>query len=65
MIIKFLTAVAIFAALVWLLTPARRKVGRAGSPAQPRVPHAHDLEKCPRCGIWMPAGDRCDCKAAA
>lgn len=61
MLVKVLTGLVLLGALAWMLAPRRTstKVGRGG--AAPRVPQAHDLEKCPRCGIWLPAGQRCDC----
>lgn len=61
MLVKVLTALAILAAIAWMILPRRPAVSREAPP--PRVPHAHDLEKCQRCGIWLPAGNSCDCEA--
>ena len=60
MFVKALAALAVLAAIVWMLRP--RTIGRSRQAPAPRVPRADDLEKCARCGIWLPAGNRCDCK---
>jgi hypothetical protein len=59
MFVKALAALAVLAAIVWMLRP--RAIGRGRQASAPRVPHADDLEKCARCGVWLPAGYRCDC----
>jgi hypothetical protein len=58
MFVKVLAALAVLGAIVWMLRP--RVLG--GQASAPRVPHADDLEMCARCGIWLPAGNRCDCE---
>ena len=44
---------------------ARRKQtkseGKAGPPA---APAAQDLEQCPKCGAYIPAGTACSCEKA-
>jgi hypothetical protein len=60
MFVKALAALAVLAAIAWMLRP--RAIGRSRPAPAPRVPQADDLEKCARCGIWLPAGIRCDCE---
>lgn len=64
MFVKVLTLLIVLAAIVWMLRPRRPAVVRAReAPPPPRVPHADELVKCTGCGIWLPAGQRCDCNA--
>lgn len=60
MFLKLLTALVVVAAIVWMLRP-RRRIVRVSEAPPPRVPRADDLVKCARCGVWLPAGERCDC----
>ena len=63
MFVKVLTVLLALAAIVWMIMPSRRPViiREREAPPPPRVPHADDLVKCGRCGIWLPAGQSCDC----
>lgn len=61
MFVKVLTALVLLAAVAWMLRPGPRIIGRGSQSPAPRVPQADDLVKCARCGIWLPAGSRCDC----
>jgi hypothetical protein len=63
MFVKLLTALAVLGAILWMLRPRQSGIGGHRQPPAPRVPHVDDLEKCARCGIWLPAGTRCDCEA--
>lgn len=65
MIIKLLIGLVILIALVRMVTPRRPVVRSDKTEPPPRVPQAHDLEKCDRCGIWLPAGRSCDCEKRA
>lgn len=65
MIVKLITILVIAAALVYMLLPRRPAVGRQSASRMLRVPRAQDLEKCARCGIWLPAGQGCDCDSRA
>ena len=56
-----LTLIALM--LAWLVLfrglPGRR---RSGLPDRPRNPFAgKTLEQCPKCGIYLPEGEGCDC----
>ncbi len=68
MFLKLLTALVVLTAAGMMI--AGRRVGlperRTASPSaraapSPRVPQAEDLVKCGRCGVWLPAGQRCGC----
>jgi hypothetical protein len=66
MFFKLLTAIVVILAVAYLLAGRRgalpsQEPGRA--PA--RLPRADDLVSCGRCGVWLPAGQRCDCAEAA
>lgn len=63
MIVKLLIGLVILIALARMFSPRRPAVRADKAEPPPRVPQAHDLEKCDRCGIWLPAGRNCDCKA--
>jgi hypothetical protein len=71
MFFKLLTLIAVVLAGIWLLVGGRAALSRGGSartPARvpaPRTPRADDLVSCGRCGVWLPAGQRCDCAAKA
>ncbi len=62
MFLKLLTAVIVLLAAAMLVTGRRITLPqRRTAPPAPRVPQAEDLVKCPRCGVWLPAGQRCSC----
>lgn len=65
MVFKLLTAIIVILAAAFMMAGGRRTLprGTARSPARSpaRVPPADDLVKCGRCGLWIPAGRRCDC----
>lgn len=66
MFVKVLTLLGALVALLWMLRPylpaASRPRPRDREAPPPRVPHAHDLVQCTRCGIWLPAGEPCGCE---
>jgi hypothetical protein len=68
MFLKLLTAIIILVAAGMLVTG--RRIALPGRPTQtpapaPRVPQAEDLVKCVRCGVWLPAGQRCSCPSGS
>ena len=66
MFFKLLTAVIILLAGAWMLARGRAALPRGdGARARAAAPPADDLVSCGRCGIWLPAGQRCDCAGPA
>ena len=66
MFFKLLTAIVVLLAAAWMLAGGRAALPRRGAGRRPApLPPAHDLQKCGRCGVWLPAGRRCDCAAGA
>jgi hypothetical protein len=66
MFFKLLTIVIIILAGAWIIVRGRTALPRGDSVRTPaRVPRADDLVSCGRCGIWLPAGQRCDCAGPA
>lgn len=66
MLLKLLAVIIVILAAAWAFAGGRAALpGRGGarSPAPP--PRADDLISCGRCGVWMPAGQRCDCAGQA
>ncbi len=58
MIVKLLLGAVILIALARMVAP--RRPGARREPDAP-PPGVHDLRKCPGCGVWLPAGQVCDC----
>jgi hypothetical protein len=66
MLLKLLTAVAVILAAAFMLFAGRPALPQRGATrTPPRVPRADDLVRCARCGVWSPAGQRCDCSERA
>jgi hypothetical protein len=66
MFLKLLTIVIIVLAAMFMVAGRRPALPRRRDGAAPaRVPHADDLVRCGRCGLWQPAGQRCGCAGAA
>lgn len=61
MFLKLLTVIIVIlaAGMMFSRRPALSQ-RRTAQPA-PSVPCADDLVKCQRCGVWLPAGQLCDC----
>lgn len=66
MFLKLLTIIVVILAAALMLTGRRALLPPRGSARTPaRVPRADDLVKCGRCGVWLAAGQRCDCAGGA
>jgi hypothetical protein len=61
MFFKLLTAIIVIIAAVFMLAGRRVLPPRGARRAPARVPRADDLVRCGRCGVWLLAGQGCDC----
>ena len=66
MFFKLLTVIVVIIAAAWALAGGRAALPRRGQARTPApVPRADDLVRCGRCGVWLTAGQACDCGGPA